>query len=122
MVIVPQDDSLIIEVQVQPTDIDQLYLGQEATIRLPALNQRTTPELKADIKTISAETSRDEVTGMTYYTARLGLLTGEKDKIGQSILLPGMPVEALVQTGDRSILSYLVKPFKDQMTHAMRKE
>ncbi len=122
MVIVPQDDSLVIEVQVQPTDIDQLYPGQVATVRLPALNQRTTPELKAEIKTVSAETSRDEVTGMTFYTARLGLVKGEREKLGDNVLLPGMPVEALVQTSDRSILSYLVKPFKDQMTHALREE
>ena len=122
LLIVPQDDSLLIEAQVAPTDIDQLFIGQDATVRLPGFNQRTTPELKATVLTVSAETSRDEVTGLTFYTARLRLRDGERKKLGRNTLLPGMPVEALIQTQDRSILSYLIKPLQDQITHALREE
>lgn len=122
LLVVPKGDSLLIETQVAPTDVDQLHPGQLATIRLPGLNQRTTPELKANVVTVSAETSRDEVTGQTYYTARLRLSDGELEKLGPGILVPGMPVEALIKTGDRTILSYLIKPIKDQITHALREE
>lgn len=122
MLIVPETDALLLEVQVAPTDIDQLHVGQQATIRLPGFNQRTTPELQAAIHTISAETSRDEITGAAYYTARLGLLEGEMEKLKGLELLPGMPVEALVQTQDRTILSYLTKPLTDQITRALREE
>lgn len=120
--VVPKEDSLLIESRVAPTDVDQLFAGQEATIRLPGLNQRTTPELRAAVLTVSAETSRDELAGEAFYTARLRLTEGEQEKLGDDILLPGMPVEALIRTDDRSILSYLVKPIRDQVAHALREE
>ncbi|MCR9134390.1 MAG: HlyD family type I secretion periplasmic adaptor subunit [Alphaproteobacteria bacterium] len=122
LLVVPKGDSLLIEVQVTPTDVDQLFEGQLATIRLPGLNQRTTPELKGSVLTVSAETSRDDVTGLSYYTARLRLLDGEQEKLDSTVLIPGMPVEALIQTRERSILSYLIKPISDQIAHALREE
>lgn len=122
LLIVPKEDSLIIETQVAPTDVDQIFAGQTATIRLPGLNQRTTPELRGKVVTISAETTRDETAGTSFFTARLRLLAGEEQKISGNILLPGMPVEALIKTNDRTILSYLVKPVSDQITHAFREE
>lgn len=122
LLIVPKEDSLIIETQVAPTDIDQIFTGQEATIRLPGLNQRTTPELKGRVTMVSAETTRDEATGASFFTARLQLEEGEEQKIRGAILLPGMPVEALIQTQDRTVLSYLVKPIEDQIVHALREE
>jgi HlyD family secretion protein len=65
---------------------------------------------------------RDEITGQTYYTARLRLVDGEREKLGTTILLPGMPVEALIKTKNRTILSYLIKPIKDQIAHALRED
>lgn len=122
LLIVPKEDNLIIETQVAPTDVDQLFAGQEATIRLPGLNQRTTPELKGRVVTVSAETSRDEMTGAAFFTARLKLQLGEEEKVSGNILLPGMPVEALITTDNRTILSYLVKPIQDQIARALREE
>ena len=122
LLIVPNEDALIIETQVAPTDVDQIFMGQQATIRLSGLNQRTTPELTGQVVTISAETSLDEGTGLRFFTVRLRFLEGEREKIGGNILMPGMPVEALIQTGDRTILSYLIKPIRDQIAHAMREE
>ncbi len=122
LLIVPKEDTLLIETQIMPTDVDQVFTGQQATIRLPGLNQRTTPELKGQVLNVSAETTRDEVTGISFFTARLRFKEGELAKIDENILHPGMPVEALIQTGDRTILSYLVKPMRDQIAHAMREE
>ncbi|MCP4315713.1 MAG: HlyD family type I secretion periplasmic adaptor subunit [Hyphomicrobiales bacterium] len=122
LLIVPKEDSLIIETQVAPTDVDQIFAGQQATVRLPGLNQRTTPELKGRVVTVSAETIRDEATGTSFFTARLRLMAGEERKISSNILLPGMPVEALIKTNERTILSYLIKPIQDQIAHALREE
>lgn len=120
MHIVPREDQLIIEAQVQPVDIDQLAPGQEARIRFPSFDQRTTPELSAKLLTVSADLTEDERTGMSYYTAKLIIADKELEKLGTQTLVPGMPVETFLQTGDRTILSYLVKPVTDQIAHAMR--
>ncbi|WP_299484064.1 HlyD family type I secretion periplasmic adaptor subunit [uncultured Roseibium sp.] len=120
MQIVPREDQLIIEAQVQPVDIDQLAPGQEARIRFPSFDQRTTPELNAKLLTVSADLSEDERTGLSYYTAKLIIDDAELQKLGSQTLVPGMPVETFLQTGDRTVLSYLVKPVTDQIAHAMR--
>lgn len=120
MHIVPQEDQLIVEAQVQPVDIDQLTPGQEARVRFPSFDQRTTPELNAKLLTVSADLTEDERTGLSYYTAKLIIADEELEKLGSQTLVPGMPVETFLQTGDRTILSYLVKPVTDQIAHAMR--
>lgn len=120
MAIVPQDDQLIIEAQVQPINIDQIAANQQATIRLPSFDQRTTPELKANVKTISADLLQDQATGLSFYQVRLTIPEEELSKLGNKILVPGMPVEAFIKTDDRTVISYLTKPITDQIKHAMR--
>ncbi len=122
MLIVPKEDALIIETQIPPINVHQVFTGQQVTVRFPGLNQRTTPELQGEVVTVSAETIRDETTGLNHFTARLRLLAGEEKKISGNVLSPGMPVEALIKTADRSILSYLVKPIQDQIAHALREQ
>ncbi len=120
MQIVPREDQLIIEAQVQPVDIDQLAPGQVARIRFPSFDQRTTPELNAKLLTVAADLTQDERTGLSYYTAKLIIDDTELEKLGSQTLVPGMPVETFLQTGERTVLSYLVKPVTDQIAHAMR--
>ncbi|MEE4016089.1 HlyD family type I secretion periplasmic adaptor subunit [Roseibium sp. FZY0029] len=120
MQIVPREDQLIVETQVRPVDIDQMSPGQHARIRFPSFDQRTTPELNADLLTISADLNQDERTGMSFYVARLVIDESELTKLGDQALVPGMPVETFLQTGDRTVLSYLVKPIRDQIAHALR--
>ena len=120
MLIVPVADVLTAEVKIQPQDIDQLRIGQVATVRFPAFNQRTTPEFQGNVKTVSADTSTDQKTGISYYTVRIGLPEDEIAKSAHLKLVPGMPVEAHVRTGDRTIMSYLTKPLTDQVTKAWR--
>ena len=122
LLIVPEQDKLLVEAQVMPSDIDQLFQGQKATLRLPNFSRWTTPELQAEILTVSAETSRDEITGSNFYTIRLEIPESELDKLGENKLLPGMPVEALIETESRTVLSYLIKPLNDQITFAMREK
>ncbi len=120
MLIVPQEDLLIVEAQVAPTDIDQLAPDQVAVVRFPGLDQRSTPELHATVLTVSADLMQDPNNGVTYYRARLTLPDSEIARLGDKRLVPGMPVEAFVQTGSRTILSYLLKPLADNIAHVFR--
>jgi HlyD family secretion protein len=120
MLIVPESDVLTVEAKIAPQEIDQVRLGQPATLRFSAFNQRTTPELNGVVERVSADLSTDQRTGVTYYTARIGLPEPEIARLGALRLLPGMPVETFVRTGERTVLSYLMKPFSDQAVRAFR--
>ena len=122
MLIVPREDLLIIEARIEPTDVDRLSRDQPVVVRFPNFNQQTTPELQARVLSVSADLEVDRATGLSYYTARLALGDGEKEKLGGNVIVPGMPVEAFIVAGDRTVLSYLLKPLADQITHAFREE
>jgi membrane fusion protein, type I secretion system len=120
MQIVPNADQLSVESRVNPQDIDQIQLGQSTVLRLSTLNQRSTPELNGKVTRIAADVSTDPRTGQSYYLIRIAMPTQEIAKLGDIRLLPGMPVEAFVQTGDRTMISYLTKPLRDQVTRMFR--
>ncbi|MDO8533426.1 MAG: HlyD family type I secretion periplasmic adaptor subunit [Xanthobacteraceae bacterium] len=122
MLIVPDADNLIVEAKVNPQDIDQLQIGQKAVLRFSTFNQRTTPELIGTITRISADISTEQRTGASYYTIRIALPAAEVAQLGDVKLVPGMPVEAFVQTGGRTVLSYLIKPLADQVMRAFREK
>ena len=122
MLIVPEADNLSVEVKVNPLDIDQLQLNQKATLRFSAFNARTTPEIEGIVTRISADTSTDQRTGQSYYTIRISMPAEQIERLGNVKLLPGMPVEAFVQTGERTMLSYLMKPLHDQVMRAFREK
>src|SRR5262249_13512315 len=98
MLIVPETDPLIVEVKISPNDIDQVYLGQPTTLRFSAFNMRTTPELNGKVSRISADVSQDQKTGVNFYTIRIGVPEGEIDRLQGLKLIPGMPVEAFMET------------------------
>jgi HlyD family secretion protein len=122
MLIVPQSDDLLVEAKVNPQDIDKLQLGQKTLLRLSAFNQRTTPELNGVVTRVSPDTTIDQRTGQSYYTIRVSMPADEIARLGDVKLIPGMPVEAFVQTGDRTLLSYLIKPLSDQLMRAFREK
>ena len=122
MRIVPEADALTVEARIAPQDVDQLHVGQEALLRLSALNQRTTPEIHGAVDTISPDLVEDKLTGITYYQVRIGLSEAEMQALGDVDLVPGMPVEAFIHTEDRTVLSYLVKPLADQVARAFRED
>ncbi|MGN8154346.1 HlyD family type I secretion periplasmic adaptor subunit [Agrobacterium sp. 22094] len=122
MQIVPVNDTLVVEARIQPADIDQLHIGQKATLRFSAFNQRTTPEIFGEIKTVAADLILNQQTGESWYTARISIPADELARLGSLPLLAGMPVEAFVQTGERTALSYLLKPLADQINRAMRED
>jgi len=121
--IIPQDSPLIIAARIPVIDIDQVFVGQLARLRFVAFDQRSTPELNGQIARISPDSLLDERSGQAYYAAELTLDAGEVARLGDGLtLLPGMPVEAFIATGDRTPLSYLVKPFADYFNRAFREQ
>jgi len=122
MLIVPQADTLQVEAKVPPQDIDQLRIGQGAVLRFVSFSQRTTPELAGTVIRISADVSEDTKTGTRFYTIRLDVPDTEVARLGKVKLVPGMPVEALIQTNPRTVMSYLVKPLQDQLMRAFREK
>ncbi|RWC24647.1 MULTISPECIES: HlyD family type I secretion periplasmic adaptor subunit [unclassified Mesorhizobium] len=122
MLIVPVTDDLTVEARVAPQDIDQLTPGQSATLRLSAFNQQTTPELNGAVSKISADLNVDEKTGASFYTVHVVLPRTELTRLKGLALAPGMPVEVFFSTGNRTMLSYLVKPLADQIQRAFREE
>jgi len=120
MMIVPEEDPLIVEASVRPQDIDQVYLGQEAIMRFPNAVSTVTPQIKGRVSLVSADLKQPEPSQPPFYTVRLKLDNKEKAKLNGLELKAGMPAEAYMQTNGRSPLSYLLKPFRDQLNHAFR--
>lgn len=122
MLIVPDADKLEVEAKVRPQDIDQVRIGQSAVLRFSAFDIRTTPEINGTVTRVSADTTTDQRTGQNYYTIRIALPLDAEQQLGNIKLLPGMPVEAFVQTGERTVISYLMKPLHDQFMRAFREK
>ena len=122
MLIVPETDTLLVEAKVDPKDIDQVQFGQRVVLRFSAFNMRTTPEINGTVVRIAADTATDQRTGQSYYLVRIAMTANEIKRLGDVKLTPGMPVEAFIQTGERTMLSYLVKPLHDQLMRAFREK
>jgi HlyD family secretion protein len=118
--LIPQDRPLIITAQVQTIDVDQVFVGQKVRLMFPAFSARTTPELNGHVVTVSADVLVDERAQMAYYKAEIALDPGEIDRLEGLTLIPGMPVETFIQTGARSPMAYLLKPFTDYFAAAFR--
>ena len=122
MQIIPQTGKHDIELSVETTAIDQLYVGQEARVRLPAFNQKDTPELLGKVSIISPTSVVDEQNGFSFYRVVVNLDEKELARLGDKKLVSGMPVEAFITRDERTVMSFLLKPLADQMEHAFREE
>jgi HlyD family secretion protein len=92
--------------------------GQKAFVRRSAFNQRVTPQLIGLVSYVSADTSRDQQTNSPYFTVRVSLSEDERRRLAGLQLVPGMPAEVFMQTGSRTMMSYLLKPITDQLQRA----
>jgi HlyD family secretion protein len=115
MLIVPGGDELVVEAKIAPQDIDHVHVGQGAFLRFPAFNQRTTPEFMGEVTRISADLTRDPQSNQGYFVVRVKILDADDKRLGQLKLVPGMPAEVHIRTPDRTALSYLTKPLRDQI-------
>ncbi len=120
LTIVPRDDQLVLNGLVMPSDIDRVEVGQPARIRLSAFNQATTPELEGEVIFVSADPITQETSGARLFRVRVAL-NASGQAIGDEIgLVSGMPAELFIETGSRSMLSYVTKPLVDQFARAFR--
>ncbi|MGL4636975.1 MAG: HlyD family type I secretion periplasmic adaptor subunit [Beijerinckiaceae bacterium] len=120
MLIVPFNEDLQIEARVQPTDVDQLFIGQKAVIKVLAGNQRVTPEIAGKVSRISADVTREQQTGLVYYTVRITTAENERAKLGDLKIISGMQAESFIQTTERTPFDFMIKPLKDQFNRAFR--
>ena len=120
MQIVPLDEELLVEARISPQDIDQVVLGQDALLRFSAFNRATTPEVLGRVVRLSADQVTDPQSGLGFYRAGIHIDKAEQRKLDGLTLVPGMPVESMIQTGRRTVLSYLLKPVGDHAQRAFR--
>jgi HlyD family secretion protein len=120
--IVPDQDILTPELKLSPQDIDEVAVGKAVSLRFSAFSYRTTPELSGHVTSVSADVTTDSKSGQSYYTLRAAIPQSEWRRLGTLVPLAGMPVEAFIETGDRTALSYLAKPVTDQLARAFREQ
>lgn len=118
--IIPQDRPLVIGARIQTINIDEVLIGQPVVLRFSAFSSRTTPEIDGRLDRVSADALMDEATRAPYYRAEVSIPPEEIEKLGNLALVPGMPVEVYIQTGDRSPMAYLMKPLADYFNRAFR--
>lgn len=121
--IVPDDDELIIDARLTPTDIDSVTPGQSAEVHLLAYAQRNMPRLTGTVRDVSADRLVDEVTGEPYFRARVEVEQEALLDLGEEIVLtPGMPVEVMIATGEQTVLDYVVGPLVRSFNRAFREQ
>ncbi len=122
MLVVPAKEDLAIDANVLPNDIDQIYVGQPVTIRFTAFNQSTTPDVSAEVAVVAPDLQTDSRSGASFYALRIKPSKTGMDHIPGGRLYPGMPAEVFIQTSERSVLSYFVKPFQDRLRKTFLQE
>ena len=118
--IVPVEDNLVIEAHIRPTDIDNLSTGMEAALAFPGLSRREIPRLTGYVSYVSADALTDPRTGATYFVANISLSKDEMRKLSSHQLLPGMPAEVFIKTGEQTPFGYLTQPLRESFQHAWR--
>lgn len=119
--IVPDEEKLLIDARVSPTDIDVVHAGLAAQVRLTAYSSRGMPRINGAVRTVSADRLTDQATGQPYYLARVEVERGELDRVGAEVgLVPGMPAEVLIVRRERTMVQYLLEPFREAFRWSFR--
>ena len=122
MDVVPSEDALVIDGRVPVNLIDKVHAGLKVDMIFSAFNQNTTPHVPGIVTEVSADRMTDERTGQPYYTMKAKVAPEGVKLLAKLQLRPGMPVEAFVRTGERTMMSYLMKPVFDRMKTSMSEE
>ena len=120
--IIPENEPMIVEARVAPTDIDKVFPGLEADVRFSAFNASTTPTVPGQVMTVSADRFTDPQTGAPYYLARIRVTPEGMDSLQDLVLLPGMPADVMIKTGERTFFEYLIRPLTDRLAKAFRED
>jgi HlyD family secretion protein len=119
--IVPDEEKLLIDARVSPIDIDVVYIGLPAQVRLTAYSSRGLPRISGMVRSVSADRIVDQATSQPYYLARVEVDRGELERLGSAIeLVPGMPAEVLIVRRERTMVHYLLEPFRDAFRRSFR--
>lgn len=118
--LVPEGRPLVISARVPAIDIDQVFVGQGVSLRFPAFDQSTMPEVVGEVAQVSADAFIDEVSGSNFYRTEITMTEEQAQLLGDHVLIPGMPVEAYIRTEDRTPLAYLLEPFTNYFSRAFR--
>jgi membrane fusion protein, epimerase transport system len=120
--VIPEGEPLLIEARVLPVDIDRVTPGLEAEVRLTAFNTTTTPTVAGEVLTVSADRLVDPQTGEPYYLARIRVTEDGMAALRGLTLLPGMPADVMIKTGERTFFEYLIRPIKDRVVKSFRED
>ncbi|MGB7267916.1 MAG: HlyD family type I secretion periplasmic adaptor subunit [Albidovulum sp.] len=118
--VVPLDQGVDFEIRLDPRYVDQVHAGQKARLVLSAFSRATTPDLHGEVVTVTPDAIADPVTGAHYYGVKISIPEEELVQVSSLDILPGMPVEAFLETGERSVMTYLLKPLTDHLSRAFR--
>ena len=120
MQIIPLEGGVEFELMLDPRDIDQVHPGQQAQVVFTAFDQRATPRLGGKILRISPAAVSDPTSGRSFYRLALAIDPGEREKLPDQAIMPGMPVEAFIETGEHRVMDYLLQPLTNQIMRAFR--
>jgi HlyD family secretion protein len=126
MEIVPDNKNLVIQAQIGPADADDVYPGQKAQIRFLSVNDRTLPLLSGKVRTISADSFKDEKSGQSYFRAEVEVPQSELNQvrgaIGRGSVRPGLPVDVVLNVRPRTALQYLLEPLTRSFWRSLREQ
>jgi HlyD family secretion protein len=122
MSIIPSSDPLIVSAKIKPSDVDQVHVGQRATVRVSAFKLATTPELEGEVTNVSPDRVVDGRSGQAFFNVTVALEPGEQNKIPGKVLTPGLPVEVLIRGEARRVIAYLIQPLSDRLAVTFREE
>lgn len=114
--LVPRSEELIVEARINTSDIEKLRVGQASRIRLSAFDLEDVPEANGEIFDISADAVTDERTGNAFYVAKVRLDRNQPASVKRLDLVPGMPADLFITTGERTVLSYLAQPLSERLS------
>ena len=122
MEVVPEDHSYIVQAQVPVQAIDKMATGLDVEVTFPAFNHARTPNIPGKVLTVSADRLTDPATNMPYYLAQIEITPEGVQMLGSNSIRPGMPASVLIRTGERTMLSYLFKPFLERLDKSFKEE
>jgi HlyD family secretion protein len=122
MSIIPSEESLLVIAKVRPNDIDQVFVGQPATVRISSFKMAITPELDGKVLSVSPDRVAEDKIGSGYYAAKITIAPGERSKLEGKELVPGLPAEVLIRGEARRVIAYLTQPLTDKLGVALREK
>jgi HlyD family secretion protein len=122
MSIIPNNDPLVVSAKIRPDDIDQVRVGQPATVRISSFHMATPPELEGKVTNVSADQVKDDHSGMPYFTVSVAVAPEEEAKLEGHELTPGLPAEVLLRGESRRVITYLTQPLTDKIGLAFREK